>query len=253
MNTKELALKISSEIKDKCVMRETVDCKYISHHRWTFPGYWLSTVMSSSDDDALFPIHQKSAVLHQCVSLPFQIPDEHNRLELLCPPQPLTSAVNKPTYLQLVIGERMTTLPHQYYWKTVSQNQAAPKKTNVAHEVTATHQQLWAPSRPLVSNLPADAGGRGVSCPALLVRGALLMTSYLLALLVPRFSLLMGLTGSVTGAAMSLILPCLLHLRLQWGRLTARERLLDVCILVLGAVCSVCGVICSVRRLVEGV
>uniref|UniRef100_A0A3Q4BKG2 Vesicular inhibitory amino acid transporter n=1 Tax=Mola mola TaxID=94237 RepID=A0A3Q4BKG2_MOLML len=97
------------------------------------------------------------------------------------------------------------------------------------------------------------AGGRGLSCPALLVRGALLMTSYLLALLVPRFSLLMGLTGSVTGSAMSLILPCLLHLRLQWGRLTARERLLDVCILVLGAICSVCGVICSVRRLVEGV
>ncbi|XP_070782453.1 vesicular inhibitory amino acid transporter-like [Enoplosus armatus] len=95
-------------------------------------------------------------------------------------------------------------------------------------------------------------GGRGVSCPALLVRGALLMTSYLLALLVPRFSLLMGLTGSVTGAAMTLILPCLFHLRLQWGRLTVRERLIDVCILSLGVICSVSGVICSVKRLVEG-
>ncbi|XP_038583651.1 vesicular inhibitory amino acid transporter-like [Micropterus salmoides] len=95
-------------------------------------------------------------------------------------------------------------------------------------------------------------GGQGVPRPALMVRGALLMTSYLLALLVPRFSLLMGLTGSVTGAAMTLILPCLFHLRLQWSRLTVRERLIDVCILSLGVICSVSGVVCSVTRLVEG-
>nr|XP_020459531.1 vesicular inhibitory amino acid transporter-like [Monopterus albus] len=92
--------------------------------------------------------------------------------------------------------------------------------------------------------------GRGVSCSTLLVRGALLMTSYLLALLVPRFSLLMGLTGSVTGAVMALILPCLFHLRLQWGCLTVRERLIDVGILSLGIICSISGVICSVKRLV---
>lgn len=91
-----------------------------------------------------------------------------------------------------------------------------------------------------------------MSRPALLVRGALLMTSYLLALLVPRFSLLMGLTGSVTGAAMTLILPCLFHLRLQWGRLGVWDRLIDVCILSLGVICSVSGVICSLKRLVEG-
>uniref|UniRef100_A0A665USQ7 Vesicular inhibitory amino acid transporter n=1 Tax=Echeneis naucrates TaxID=173247 RepID=A0A665USQ7_ECHNA len=95
-------------------------------------------------------------------------------------------------------------------------------------------------------------GGRGVSRLALLVRSSLLMTSYLLALLVPRFSLLMGLTGSVTGAAMTLILPCLFHLRLRWGRLTSRDRLVDVGILSLGLICSVSGVICSLKRLVEG-
>ncbi|KAF6732223.1 Vesicular inhibitory amino acid transporter [Oryzias melastigma] len=94
-------------------------------------------------------------------------------------------------------------------------------------------------------------GGGGVSRPALMARCTLLLTSYLLALLVPRFSLLMGLTGSVTGAALTLILPCLFHLRLQWLRLTVRERLTDVCILSLGVVCSVSGVICSVKRLVE--
>ncbi|XP_005935421.2 vesicular inhibitory amino acid transporter [Haplochromis burtoni] len=94
--------------------------------------------------------------------------------------------------------------------------------------------------------------GQAVSRPALVVRGTLLMTSYLLALLVPRFSLLMGLTGSVTGAAMTLILPCLFHLRLQWSRLTVKDRLIDVGILSLGVICSVSGVICSVKRLLEG-
>ncbi|XP_072218555.1 vesicular inhibitory amino acid transporter-like [Leuresthes tenuis] len=94
--------------------------------------------------------------------------------------------------------------------------------------------------------------GRGVSRPILIVRGTLLMTSYLLALLVPKFSLLMGLTGSVTGAAMTLILPCLFHLKLQWGRLTVKDRLIDVAILSLGVICSVSGVICSVKRLVKG-
>ncbi|XP_070706000.1 vesicular inhibitory amino acid transporter-like [Pempheris klunzingeri] len=103
----------------------------------------------------------------------------------------------------------------------------------------------------IVSSHPKHRG-RAVSRPALLVRGALLMTSYLLALLVPRFSLLMGLTGSVTGAAMTLILPCLFHLRLRWGRLTVRDRLIDVCILSLGVISSVSGVICSLKRLVEG-
>lgn len=91
-----------------------------------------------------------------------------------------------------------------------------------------------------------------MSRPALLVRGALLMTSFLLALLVPRFSLLMGLTGSVTGAAMTLILPCLFHLRLQWGHLSVLDRLTDMCILSLGVICSVAGVICSLKRLLEG-
>ncbi|KAM4528735.1 vesicular inhibitory amino acid transporter-like [Fundulus diaphanus] len=93
--------------------------------------------------------------------------------------------------------------------------------------------------------------GQGVSCPALMVRCALLVSSYLLSMLVPRFSLLMGLTGSVTGAAMTLILPCVFHLKLQWERLTVQDRLIDLAILSLGLICSVAGVICSVKGLLE--
>ena len=105
------------------------------------------------------------------------------------------------------------------------------------------------------ASAPAHDGGRpttAVSRPALLVRGSLLMTSYLLALLVPRFSLLMGLTGSVTGSAMTLVLPCLFHLRLRWPRLRAGERLTDVAILSLGLICSASGLVWSLKRLLEG-
>uniref|UniRef100_A0A8C6KP97 Vesicular inhibitory amino acid transporter n=1 Tax=Nothobranchius furzeri TaxID=105023 RepID=A0A8C6KP97_NOTFU len=101
-------------------------------------------------------------------------------------------------------------------------------------------------------DFPGRPTSRPVSRPTLMIRGTLLMTSYFLALLVPRFSLLMGLTGSVTGAAMTLILPCLFHLRLQWRRLTVQDRLVDICILSLGLLCSVSGGICAVKRLMEG-
>lgn len=100
-----------------------------------------------------------------------------------------------------------------------------------------------------LSTSPTDAQGLGVSRPTLLVRAGLLMTSYFLALMVPRFSLLMGLTGSVTGAAMTLIMPCLCHLRLYRGQLTGKEQVTDVCILITGIVCSISGLFCSVKRL----
>ncbi|KAJ0061029.1 hypothetical protein NL108_004737 [Boleophthalmus pectinirostris] len=87
--------------------------------------------------------------------------------------------------------------------------------------------------------------------PVLLLRCSLLLSSLLLALLLPRFSLLMGLTGSVTGAAMTLVLPCVFHLRLQWHGLTTRGRLTDGCVLGLGVLCSASGVFCAVKRLLQ--
>ncbi|XP_028296094.1 vesicular inhibitory amino acid transporter-like [Gouania willdenowi] len=103
---------------------------------------------------------------------------------------------------------------------------------------------------------PSDAAAPSVSIHdgrgALAIRCALLLMSYLLVLLVPRFSLLMGLTGSVTGAALTLILPCLFHLTLRWKQLTVRERLIDAAILSFGVICSVSGVIFSVKRLIGG-
>ncbi|KAM6964871.1 vesicular inhibitory amino acid transporter [Aplochiton taeniatus] len=96
----------------------------------------------------------------------------------------------------------------------------------------------------------ADSGAAmEVALWTLLGRGLLLMTSFLMALVVPGFSWLMGLTGSVTGAAMTLILPCLFHLLLHWHSLTRGGRLLDLSILTLGALCSLAGLVCSLKGL----
>ena len=94
---------------------------------------------------------------------------------------------------------------------------------------------------------------RGLEAGSVALRGGLLLLTFLLAQLVPHFSLLMGLTGSVTGAAMSLILPCVFHLRLRWAALSGWSRMLDLVILTLGTVCSLSGLLCSLHGLLQAV
>ncbi|KAI4885161.1 hypothetical protein NFI96_032518 [Prochilodus magdalenae] len=100
-----------------------------------------------------------------------------------------------------------------------------------------------------------DAGQRqhsdGPEWHTLVLRATLLLLSFIMALYIPHFSLLMGLTGSVTGAVMTLLLPALFHLQLKWSRLGAGERLLDGVILGLGCVCSLAGVIRSIRGMIH--
>nr|XP_033793518.1 vesicular inhibitory amino acid transporter-like [Geotrypetes seraphini] len=83
------------------------------------------------------------------------------------------------------------------------------------------------------------------------LRGGLLVLTLLLALFVPHFALLMGLTGSVTGAAMTLLLPSLFHLKLKWRKLAFCEKLADFSIFILGGFCSIAGIICSIVGLFE--
>ncbi|XP_035278913.1 vesicular inhibitory amino acid transporter [Anguilla anguilla] len=82
---------------------------------------------------------------------------------------------------------------------------------------------------------------------ALVLRAGLLLLTFLAAMYMPHFSLLMGLTGSMTGAAMTLLLPSLFHLQLKWRKMDAKFKALDFVILVLGSLCSLSGVICSVK------
>ncbi|KAK1170842.1 vesicular inhibitory amino acid transporter-like [Acipenser oxyrinchus oxyrinchus] len=86
---------------------------------------------------------------------------------------------------------------------------------------------------------------------AVFLRGCILLLTFLMAMYIPHFSLLMGLTGSMTGAAMTFLLPSIFHLKLKWRKLNCKDKILDFSILVLGTLCSVSGVICSIKGLIE--
>ena len=76
----------------------------------------------------------------------------------------------------------------------------------------------------------------------LLTRGVFLFSTFLFAVCVPHFDLLMGLTGSLTGALLSFIFPCIFHIHIKKLKLEYYQVFFDICILLMGTVCSVTGV-----------
>ncbi|XP_069642217.1 vesicular inhibitory amino acid transporter-like [Haliaeetus albicilla] len=86
---------------------------------------------------------------------------------------------------------------------------------------------------------------------ALGVRGSFLVLTLLMAMFIPHFALLMGLTGSVTGAAMTFLLPSLFHLKLKWKKLSFLEKCADISVFILGFLCSLAGIVCSMKGLLE--
>ncbi|XP_061410253.1 vesicular inhibitory amino acid transporter [Lethenteron reissneri] len=83
------------------------------------------------------------------------------------------------------------------------------------------------------------------------LRCLLVVSTLLMAIYIPHFALLMGLTGSLTGASLSFLLPCLFHLRLMWRQLKWHQVFFDVSIFAVGFICSLSGLINSVQGLVE--
>ncbi|XP_059580093.1 vesicular inhibitory amino acid transporter [Alligator mississippiensis] len=85
----------------------------------------------------------------------------------------------------------------------------------------------------------------------LVLRGSLLFLTLLMAMCIPHFALLMGLTGSITGAAMTFLLPSLFHLKLKWEKLVLLEKCADISVFILGFLCSLAGLVCSIKGLLE--
>ncbi|XP_032377275.1 vesicular inhibitory amino acid transporter [Etheostoma spectabile] len=83
------------------------------------------------------------------------------------------------------------------------------------------------------------------------LRIALVVFTLLMAVFVPHFALLMGLTGSLTGAGLCFLLPSLFHLKLQWRNLLWHHVFFDVAIFVIGGICAISGLIHSVEGLIE--
>ncbi|CAM5132705.1 unnamed protein product [Natator depressus] len=83
------------------------------------------------------------------------------------------------------------------------------------------------------------------------LRGLALLFTLLMAMFIPHFALLMGLTGSVTGAAMTFLLPSIFHLKLKWGKLVFLEKCAAISLFTVGFLCSLAGIVCSIKGLIE--
>lgn len=106
---------------------------------------------------------------------------------------------------------------------------------------------FYAASEVLQGCMLKQENGVALERAILALRGGLLLLTFLMAMYMPHFSLLMGLTGSITGAAMTFLLPSLFHLQLKWTTLDVRLKAINFLILVLGLLCSLSGVICSIK------
>ncbi|KAM9483217.1 vesicular inhibitory amino acid transporter [Clarias gariepinus] len=99
---------------------------------------------------------------------------------------------------------------------------------------------------------PDCYGGDGrLKSWGLSLRCGLVVFTMLMAIYVPHFALLMGLTGSLTGAGLCFLLPSLFHLRLLWRKLFWHQVFFDVAIFVIGGICSISGFIHSMEGLIE--
>ena len=77
---------------------------------------------------------------------------------------------------------------------------------------------------------------------AVCLRILLIVFTLFLAIFIPHFAILMGLIGSITGVALSLIWPCYFHLHLKWPRLKWYQIALDVAIIGFGVLISLTGI-----------
>lgn len=99
---------------------------------------------------------------------------------------------------------------------------------------------------------PDCYGGDGrLKSWGLTLRCSLVVFTLLMAIYVPHFALLMGLTGSLTGAGLCFLLPSLFHLKLLWRKLLWHQVFFDVAIFVIGGICSISGFIHSMEGLIE--
>ena len=65
-------------------------------------------------------------------------------------------------------------------------------------------------------------------------RTTLVLTTLGIALAVPHFGLLMSIFGSLFGACITLIFPCLFHLQLKWNKLRWYSKVLEMFIVLFG-------------------
>ncbi|XP_061482072.1 vesicular inhibitory amino acid transporter-like [Rhineura floridana] len=89
------------------------------------------------------------------------------------------------------------------------------------------------------------------ACLPVILKSFLLLLTLLIAIAIPHFALLMGLTGSVTGGAVTFLLPSLFHLKLKWEKLMLLEKCADISMFTFGIFCSLTGLVCCIKGLLK--
>lgn len=88
-------------------------------------------------------------------------------------------------------------------------------------------------------------------CVNFFLRVLLVLLSVTVAVMVPEFSLLMAVVGSVSAVALVLVFPALFHLNLKKEELTSAGYAADVGIIVIGFFSTMFGLFFSVKKLVK--
>ncbi|XP_038078173.1 vesicular inhibitory amino acid transporter-like [Patiria miniata] len=105
-----------------------------------------------------------------------------------------------------------------------------------------------------LSCLPPCSGPNPDRMPpvwAMIFRALLVLFTLLLAVIIPHFTLLMGVTGSLTSPWLDFIFPCLFYLKLRRNSLKCWEVVINYLIIGVGVLGGVVGLIYSMKALVH--
>lgn len=86
-------------------------------------------------------------------------------------------------------------------------------------------------------------------------RTGIVLVTFIMAMSVPKLNLLMDLVGSITGTALSLIIPALIHMAAYWEITQGLNKLclitIDFMIIIVGLLAGFCGAIISMSNIIN--
>ncbi|XP_070575496.1 vesicular inhibitory amino acid transporter-like [Ptychodera flava] len=97
---------------------------------------------------------------------------------------------------------------------------------------------------------PASEGER-LPIWAIIFRFTLLLFTLFLAIVIPHFVLLMGVTGSLTSPWLDFIFPCIFHMQLKRGSLRFYHYFADIAIILIGLIGGGIGLAYSTKVLIQ--
>ena len=87
---------------------------------------------------------------------------------------------------------------------------------------------------------------------SILIRVTVVLSVVLVAIIFPKFALILSFAGSIDIAFFTLIFPCVLYLKLKFNQLKTHEVCLNLLMILIGILTSILGVIFSGKALVMG-